>query len=81
MRPTRIGFIAAALLVGLPLIYLSPILFTYIGADIGFRARVLGEWAVIPAAVLGYLALFAAVVTTAGGIGAAVGHMASKALK
>ena len=68
MRPTRVGFIVAAVLVGLPLMYWSPILFTYIGADIGFRARALGEWAALPAAILGYLALFAAVVTAAGAL-------------
>ena len=48
-------------------------MFTYIGADLAYRAGAVGEWARTPAAVVGCLLPFVVAVAGASAIGAIIG--------
>ena len=78
MRPTRAGALLGTGLGGLILVPLAPGFFTYIGADLAYRASKIGEWARTPAAIGGCLVLLAAWLAVAGA-GALVGLALEKA--
>ncbi len=79
MRPTRIGALTGAFLAALLLLPFAPILFTYIGAALAYRAGAIGEWARMPAAIGGFLFLLAVPIAILGAVGALVGFLWMKA--
>jgi hypothetical protein len=74
MTPTRIGAVIGGVIVALPILWLAPVLFAYVGTAFAYHAGAIGEWARLPAAVTACLVLFLAAVA----VGATVGRLASK---
>jgi hypothetical protein len=82
MTPSRRCALIGSAVVGLPLLYLGPLLFTYLGAVFAYSAgRSLGDWARLPAAILGCLILFTLVLMVAALLGSLVVRHAGSSLK